>query len=180
MAEQHYDVHVGIRSSKSDEKMLGFSVFSRSASPQRAALLGMVKIAAFQRSDGSGYLTLTFLIDRDDSTALPASGRWIGPLDEAYLRARLGPRFEMAMDLMLPQDATSPVFIEEIDLYFRPLAADTLALVAEELFPVLSDSLELSFEPLESWADPLGEIVPAPAKSQPSWVGRLRAWMGLN
>ena len=84
------------------------------------------------------------------------------------------------MDLMLPQDATSPVFIEEIDLYFRPLAADTLALVAEELFPVLSDSLELSFEPLESWADPLGEIVPAPTKSQPSWVGRLRAWMGLN
>ena len=57
MAEQHYDVDLDLRSSKADENMLGFSVFTRTAGLQLAALEGMVKIAAFHRPDGSGYLT---------------------------------------------------------------------------------------------------------------------------
>lgn len=181
MAEQHYDVDLDLRSSKADENMLGFSVFTRTAGPKLAALEGMVKIAAFHRPDGSGYLTLTFLIDRDGSAFLPSSGRWIGPLDEALLAARLGPRFEMAMDLMLPQDSdSSPVFIEEMDLYFRPLREDTLAMVAEELFPVLSDCLELTFEPLEAWSNQPLAAAEEPMLSHPSWGSRLRLWMGLN
>ncbi len=181
MAEQHYDVDLDIRSSKADENMLGFSVFTRTACPKLPALEGMVKIAAFQRPDGSGYLTLTFLIDRDEAAPLPPSGRWIGPLDEAFLEARLGPRFEMAMDLMLPQDSdASPVFIEEMDLYFRPLAEDALAMVAEELFPVLSDCLKLTFEPLEPWSNPSLEGIADPLLPEPSWGRRLRAWIGLT
>ena len=85
------------------------------------------------------------------------------------------------MDLMLPQDSdSSPVFIEEMDLYFRPLREDILAMVAEELFPVLSDCLELTFEPLESWSNQPLATAAEPMLSHPSWGSRLRAWMGLS
>jgi hypothetical protein len=149
--EKAYDLMAGIVSTKANEHMIGFSGFHRPESEGREALEGMVKVSAFHRPDGSGYLTLTFIIDRDPAS--PDSGqRRLKLPDQEALRQALGSNFEMAMDLPLSSAlATSPFFVEEIDIYFHSLKGQEQFIVENTLFPALQSLHGLQFEPLQAW-----------------------------
>ncbi|MEY4685810.1 MAG: hypothetical protein RLZ25_2269 [Pseudomonadota bacterium] len=129
------------------ESMLGFAGFHPRGEPTGKE--GLLKITQSQRPDGSGYMTLTFILDAEGREL---RARQLPLLDEAGLRAALGPRFEMLMDLPLRGRAPeSSHWIEEIDLFFRPLDPFPIPFVSEVLLPVLEQQLALEFEALSDW-----------------------------
>ncbi|GAB6047443.1 hypothetical protein JCM19379_12670 [Methyloparacoccus murrellii] len=164
--EQPYDLMGGILSTKADERMIGFAGFMRPQSGQQPALEGIVKVSAFHREDGSGYLTLTFVIDHEPGVVAGDTIRYLRAPDQAALQARLGRDFEMLMDMPLTSPkAASPFRIEEMDVYFRSLRGQERAIVESRLFPALGELLGLQCEALQAWqaeggtpaGDPLAE-----------------------
>ena len=154
------------------ESMLGFAGFRRrgaSVDPE-----GLLKVTQGERKDRSGYLTLTFIMDAEGQTL---RDRLLPVLDEAALRSVLGPRFEMALDLPLRGHTPgSSYWVEEIDLYFRPLDPFPVPFLAEVLLPVLKEQLNLEFEPLRDWA--VHPALDGKAHSMPIWR-RLVHWLRL-
>ena len=130
------------------ESMLGFAGFRRRGAPS-VDPEGLLKVTQSEREDRSGFLTLTFILDAEGQTL---RDRQLPVLDAAALRAALGPRFEMALDLPLRgHKPGSSYWVEEIDLYFRPLDPFPVPFLAEVLLPVLGQQLNLDFEPLSDW-----------------------------
>ena len=112
--EEAYDLMEGLLTSKADEHLMGFAGFSRGAHPGVVASEGVLKVSAFHRPDGSGYLTLTFIQDREQG----AGNMLVKPDQEAF-RALLGPNFEMLIDIPLNTFADLPDYVvEELDVYF--------------------------------------------------------------
>ena len=152
------------------ESMVGFVGFQRLE--HASCEEGLLKITESKRPDGSGYLTLTFILDAEGETL---RGRQLAVLDETDLRATLGPRFEMAMDLPLRgREPESSHWIEEMDLFFRPLDPFPLPFVSEILLPVLEKQLRLKFDVLSDWAEhPVVVVTPSSI-----WT-RLARWLRL-
>lgn len=129
--------------------MVGFVAFHRRG--KASGEEGLLKITESKRQDGSGYLTLTFILDAEEKKL---GGRQLALLDEAGLRSALGPRFEMVMDLPLRgREPESSHWIEEIDVFFRPLDPFPAPFVSEVLLPVLGEQLRLDFEDLTNWVE---------------------------
>jgi hypothetical protein len=157
---------------ESVESMVGFAGFHRRG--DSVAGEGLLKITQSQRPDASGYLTLTFILDIEGHHL---HERQLPPLDETGLRLALGPRFEMAMDLPLRGRAPeSSHWIEEIDLFLRPLDPFPVPFVSEVLVPVLAQQLNLEFEALSDWADHPALMADVPP---PSIWQRFLHWLRL-
>ena len=155
-----------------EESMVGFAGFHRRGDATGGE--GLLKITQRQRADGSGYLTLTFVLDAEGREL---RGRQLALLDENALRAALGPRFEMVMDLPLRGRAPeSSHWIEEFDFFFRPLDPFPVPFVSEVLLPVLEEQLQLEFEVLSDWVEhpALQADVPPPSIGQ-----RFLRWLRL-
>ena len=149
--EEVYDLMASLVATKADERMIGFAGFSRVAGPGGEAGEGIVKVAAFQRPDGSGYLTLTFIQDRTAGTRA-----LLGQLDQERFRTLLGPDFEMLIEIPLDVFAAAPDFlVEELDVYFHRLQGQERALLETRLLPALSQVCALEIRPLQDWR-PLG------------------------
>ena len=147
-----YDLMGSVLSSKADERMIGFAGFVRSASSRGQNLEGIVKVAAEHREDGSGYLTLTFIIDREPDASPEKARTRLGQIDSEALRKRLGPEFEMLIQIPLSEfSASAPFDVEEMDVYFRHLQGHEKRLVETGLFPAFEDLLGLRFEGLQAW-----------------------------
>ena len=147
--EDYYDVTESLFSAKANEGMIAFSGFltGDASSPCE----GVLKISAFRRPDGSGYLTLTFVIDleggRDGKAGLEAR---FARADQGTLAERLGPDFDMLLEVPLNPFAESPrFFVDELNLYFTRLAGRERLLLEDRILPVLSDLLVLRFDALE-------------------------------
>lgn len=149
--DEPYDLLGGVLSSKANERMIGFAGFTRTGDTHPSPLEGIVKLAAFLREDGSGYLTLTFVIDRlpGETGSEPLS---LGKPDPDALQNLLGPDFEMLIDIPLsPFTAGSPFYVEEMDLYFSRLRGREKAVIETGIFPAFSRLLGLRFEALQDW-----------------------------
>ena len=145
--EEPYDLMGSVLTSKANEHMIGFAGFVKSG---KVPLEGVVKVSAFHRSDSSGYLTLTFIIDREPGMA--DSALRLGKPDLNALQKRLGSNFEMLIDLPLSEfSEASPFLIEEMDIYFRHLQGQENSLIENGVFPAFNELLGLQFEPLQSW-----------------------------
>lgn len=159
--EDYYDVTESLFSAKADEGMIAFAGFMvpDGAVPGE----GVLKVAAFRRSDGSGYLTLTFILDLEaDPDRKAAFQACFRRVDQETLTARLGADFEMLIEVPLnPFAASTRFFIEELNLYFRRLAGRERPLLEAGVIPVLDDLLGVRFEPLE-WLAEAGRGVSSP------------------
>lgn len=145
-----YDLTESLFSGKAQEDMIAFAGFGSADSA--APCEGVLKISAFRRPDGSGYLTLTFVIDleggQDDKRGFEAR---FSRADQGRLTERLGPNFEMLLEVPLNSFAASPrFFVDEFNLYFKHLSGEEQVLLEERVLPALSDLLELRFGALES------------------------------
>lgn len=163
--EEPYDLMGSVLSTKANELMIGFAGFTQADEPGSIVLEGMVKVSAFHRADGSGYLTLTFIIDQEPG---PARQR-LGKADPEALRQLLGPNFEMLIDIPLSEFSSAmPFYVEEMDAYFRRLQGQEKAVADTQLLPALGQLLKLKFEPLHDWRlapgqPPPGRLTPAAA-----------------
>ena len=145
--EEAYDLMEGILASKADEHMMGFAGFSREAHSDGGPIEGVLKVSAFHRPDGSGYLTLTFIYDREQGT-----GNLLDRPDQEAFRALLGPEFEMLIDIPLNTFADlSNYVVEELDVYFRHLQGRERGVLESILLPALTQLLGLAFKPLQKW-----------------------------
>jgi len=144
--EKAYDLIAGLLASKANERMIGFAGFTR----QEATMgeeEGMMKAAAFDRPDGSGYLTLTFIQDRGQGP-----GALLAQVDQEACRALLGPNCEMVIDIPLDAFAAAPHYrVEELNIYFYRLKGQERALLEAGVLPALSQLLGLEFKPLQAW-----------------------------
>ena len=146
--EEVYDLMEGLLASKADERMMGFAGFSRGAHhPGDRPLEGVLKASAFHRPDGSGYLTLTFIYDREQG-----AGNLLDKPDHEAFRALLGPNFEMLIDIPLNTFSDlSDYVVEELDVYFRHLQGRERDILECSLLPALTQLFGLAFKPLQEW-----------------------------
>ncbi len=145
--EEAYDLMEGLLTSKADEHLMGFAGFSREAHSGVVASEGVLKVSAFHRPDGSGYLTLTFIQDREQG----AGNMLVKPDQEAF-RALLGPNFEMLIDIPLNTFADlSDYVVEELDVYFRHLQGRERGVLESSLLPALTQLFGLAFKPFQEW-----------------------------
>ncbi|MDQ5910412.1 MAG: hypothetical protein QG599_2508 [Pseudomonadota bacterium] len=153
--EESYDITQSLFSTKASENMLAFVGFNASDLAAMEGIEGVLKIAAFTRSDGGGYLTLTFILDLEGDasrhSAWPARFRGV---DQDALAARLGPDFEMLIEVPLNPFAESKQFyIEELNLYFQRLAGQEQRLLEDWVIPALGQLLDFAFNPINWLAE---------------------------
>lgn len=146
-----YDLTKSLFSGKANEGMIAFTGVMVSGVDGSQGCDGVLKIAAFSHPDGNGYLTLTFILDLDGvpgrRAMLQARFR---RADQDTLTHRLGPDFEMLLDMQLDTSAQSSDFhIEELNLYFHRLAGRERALLEDWVIPALAHLFEFQIEPLD-------------------------------
>ena len=145
--EEVYDLMEGILASKADEHMIGFAGFNRKVPAGGEGVEGVLKVSAFHRPDGSGYLTLTFIYDRNRG-----AGNLLEKPDQETFRTLLGPNFEMFIDIPLNTFSDIPDYVvEEMDVYFYHLQGREQPILKSSLLPALTELLGLDFKPLQEW-----------------------------
>lgn len=164
--QKSYDITQSLFSAKAGEGMIAFAGFKMADAENPEGGEGVLKIAAFTRPDGGGYLTLTFVADLEGNAhqriELQARFRRV---DQDALTARLGPDFEMLIEVPLNAFAeTTQFYIEELNLYFYRLAGRERQLLDDLAIPMLSRILGFRFEPLEWVAETPRRISPAPVE----------------
>ncbi|HAS51457.1 MAG TPA: hypothetical protein DCS21_06850 [Gammaproteobacteria bacterium] len=169
--EESYDITQSLFSAKASENMLAFVGFNASDPAAMEGIEGVLKIAAFTRPEGGGYLTLTFILDLEGDasrySAWPARFRRV---DQEALAARLGPGFEMLIEVPLNPFAESKQFyIEELNLYFQRLAGQEQRLLEDRVIPVLSQLLDFTFDPIDWLAETPGDPWPFDIEP-PDWT----------
>lgn len=165
------DLQAAIRDSKSAEGVLGWSGFRPQGNPE-VPLEGVLKLSAHQRSDASGYLTLTFFLEAPPERDF---GRPLIRLpEESILKEGLGAAFEMAVHLRLDDALKAGAVgsaLEEVDLYFRWLETPVGPFLEETVLPSFEKWLAVTFDPMQPAKDPR---TPSP-KTPVSWW---RRWFG--
>ncbi|MFZ4791308.1 MAG: hypothetical protein ACOYMW_10540 [Candidatus Competibacteraceae bacterium] len=161
--QKSYDVTQSLFSAKASEGMIAFAGFRVCDAENAAGSEGVLKIAAFTRPDGGGYLTLTFVIDLEGNanqrSELQARFRRV---DQDTLAARLGADFEMLLEVPLNIFAeTTQFYIEELNLYFHRLAGRERWLLEDQAIPMLGQLLDFVFDPLDWLAETQNRISPA-------------------
>lgn len=169
---------------KADERMIAFAGFSsRSVDPWQ----GVLKISAFYRADGSGYLTFTFIVDSgpDAATRLALQQNFQRVTDEA-LRKFLGAELEMLVSAPLGALAQIPDwYLEEYSLYCRKLKDREKWLLEERMLPAFRSVLGLSFDAVEWWLDQQDDRVTGSGSGAPNLRGPganslFQRWFGKN
>lgn len=159
MAKGVIDLKRQLRQLKANEKLAGFTGFGLDLGLSGPAKEGVLKIAEFVRSDGSGYLTLTFQTDIDPepekrealAKVFDRFGRFAAAADAATGQARFGQGFQYLMvvsDGLAEGDAW---FLVEFDIYYAKLAGRVRDLVERSVLPGLSAVLPIAFEPVNWW-----------------------------
>lgn len=180
-----YDLTRSLFSAKAEEGMIAFAGFQVLGEEGFQGYEGVLKIAAFSHSDGNGYLTLTFIHDLDSDTDRCAllQARFLR-LAQDTLMQRLGPDFEMLLDMQLhPYAESSDFYIEELNLYFHRLAGRERTLLEDWVIPTLDHLLDFRFERLD-WLDQrqLDSVLDVEGHVPTSLTlkRRLKRWLGVD
>jgi hypothetical protein len=181
------DLKKSVLDLKADEQMIAFAGFSVRAPDQSAGAQGVLKVAAFSRKDGSGYLTLTFVVDtREDEVFRSHLAELFNGLTEKALMGYRGPELKMMVAIPLGALAHIPDwYLEEYSLYFRKLRGREKRLLQDLLLPAFSSILGLSFDATEWLLDE--DIKPGSASPKMELKDRPRSpksffqrWFGVK
>ena len=147
------DIRKTTLSLKADERMIAFAGFLIMPEKDGRGKEGVLKISAFHRPDGTGYLTLTFIVDtKDDQATREYLARVFKKFNETSVKPFFGR--EMTAFVKVPLDfvtGTEEWYVEELNLYFRSLQGQERHLIENRLVPGLATNLPFSFDPLEWW-----------------------------
>ncbi len=141
---------------KALEGMIAYAGLSIQPDPAGPPRDGVMKVAAFHRPDGSGYLTLTYLVDTDGVLEVKAQLEQVfkGMADDR-LRAALGSDFQMLMfNTLHGSEQTDPWCFVEQFIYLARLRGNEKQLLEGKILPCMRDGLPCRFGALEWWEDP--------------------------
>jgi hypothetical protein len=147
-----YDMSKITRSLKTDEKVIAFTGFSIDHDNQLGNE-GVLKISSYSRPDGSGYLTLTFIMDTEaDSRIQDDLARHFSSINENTLRTHFKTAFETVFQCPMDALSKSPTwYFEEINIYLKMLKGKERQIIEQHLIPALEKMLPFHFDPLEWW-----------------------------
>jgi len=167
---------------KANEKMIAYVGFVISPEENDEKKEGVVKISSFQRAYGGGYLTLTFILDREqDDKLLKQLEQVSANLTEDALKPLLGKDFErmVKVDLDLLEEVKG-WYVEEINVYFRSVAGQEKTLVEGTMIPALEKILPCRFDAVEWWPEGKEIKIPGAEESEEhlSLRGLFKKWFG--
>ena len=149
--EEAYDILKSLITSKASERMIAFAGFVIQPEENTADREGVLKIAASYRSNGSGYLTLTFIVDTENDLEVRQHlARLFTKSDQKAFHGLIGTELEMLLEIPLDCMAQSQAFfILELHLYFRLLRDQERRLIDGKVIPALTKLLRCSFDSIE-------------------------------
>ena len=171
---------------KAKEDIVGFAGFRLSVDASDHLLEGNLVVSARKREDGSGYLTLTFLIDAEDD---PPTTSAISDLFKAIKRSDslvgLGRQFETMIETPVEFEKSDDWFMDSFTFYSDPLSNLKRTDVEGRLLPAFEALLPIQFDPME-WLPE--ESVVRPGEKPELEAGKpirslgalLKSWFGAS
>jgi len=181
---QEFDARKSYLAVKASERMVAYVGFVIAREKDGKTKEGVVKISSYHRPYGGGYLTLTFIVDRDqDEELVDKHQRLCASLTEETLRPLLEKGFERMVKVDLDSlERSEGWYIEEINLYFHKIEGREKALIEQQLFPAIEKLLPCKFDTVEWW--PEGKKTHPPEKEEIeehiSLRGLFRKWFGTG
>jgi hypothetical protein len=181
---QEFDAQKSYLAVKASEKMIAFVGFVIPLEEDGKTTEGVVKISSFHRPYGGGYLTLTFIVDKEQDEALMDKYlRSYAEITEDTLRPLLGKGFERMVKVNLDSlESSKAWYIEEMNVYFHAIEDREKELIEGQLIPAIEKLLPCKFDPVEWW--PEGRETQTPAKEEIeghiSLQGLFRKWFGTS
>lgn len=183
---QVIDIKKEYIAAKAKEKIIGFAGFRLSMSGASNPLEGNLLLSSHKRSDGSGYLSLTFIIDSEVPTTSSAT------VSALFARVRrndsfadLGRQFESMIDTSIPLDRSDNWFMESFTFYSDLLSNINKHHIEEMLLPTFEKILPIRFDPVEWLPEEATVKVPLGSPSTfrqegSSFLQSLKKWLGAS
>jgi len=182
---QEFDARKSYLAVKASERMVAYAGFVISPGEDDKPKEGVVKVSSFHRPYGGGYLTLTFIVDKEgqDEVLLDRHHRLCDNLTEDALRPLLEKGFERTVKVDLDLlEASKGWYIEEINVYFRTFEGREKTLIEGQLFPAIEKLLPCKFGSVEWW--PEGRKIQTPDEEEieghTSLWELFRKWFGTG
>ena len=182
---QEFDARKSYLAVKASERMVAYVGFVIPLAEDGKPKEGVVKVSSFHRPYGGGYLTLTFIVDKEgqNEALLDRHHRLCDNLTEDALTPLLEKGFEriVKVDLDLLEESKG-WYIEEINVYFSTFQGREKELIEGQLFPAIEKLLCCKFGTVEWW--PAGRKAHTPEEDEVeghiSLWGLLRKWFGAG
>jgi hypothetical protein len=134
----------------------GFHFFIENTAQHRD---GLLTITSRKRNDGSGYITLTFMIDAEnDPTINQLITQTFRKLNKSDLSSRLGEEFKTLLETDIEFDRNENWFMDSFTFYFQRIDNIKKYHIEDHLIPTFALFLPLKIDPIE-WL-PEGASVP--------------------
>jgi len=167
---------------KAHERMMAHVSFLIHCGDDKRPKEGIVKISAFQRPYGGGYLTLTFIVDTGGNVGLKDQLNHVFQnLTSQSVSAKLGKNFERIVKVSLDSLAhIADWYVEEVNVHFKSIDEREKVLIEERLVPALESVLPCSFETIEWWPDNRAPALPSSKEiaEQRSLKALFKKWLG--
>lgn len=165
---------------KAKEDIIGFAGFRLAVDRIDHPVEGNLIISSRRRDDGSGYLTLTFLIDAEDD--LPANSA----VSDLFKRVKitgsladLGRQFESMVETPVELDKSDNWFMDSFTFFSAPLSNIKMRDVEEKLLPAFVELLPIAFDSVEWLPENVSQSAargPESKKSSRSFKDFLKTW----
>lgn len=159
------DLRQDFITAKSKENVIAFAGFHLTTSQVTQQRDGLLAVSSRKRHDGSGYITLTFMIDTEND---PAANQLIvqsfKKLAKRDLNVRLGQDFETMIETSVDFDRNENWFMDSFTFYFDRLDKIKRYHVEGKLVPTFEALLPVKIDSVEWLPDDVS--VPAPGSSE--------------
>jgi len=135
---------------KSKESIVAFAGFRFTIDGGGKHRDGLIVISSRERSDGSGYITLTFTIDTEnDVAANRAISAAFRELKQKGFASRLDLEFQNMIETKVDFDRNENWFMDSFSFYFNRLQEISKYHIEGRLLPVFASLLPLAIDPVE-------------------------------
>ncbi|MDY0042995.1 MAG: hypothetical protein RBS57_22000 [Desulforhabdus sp.] len=159
------DLRQDFITAKSKEKVVAFAGFRLTAPQIDRQRDGLIAVSSRRRSDGSGYITLTFMIDTEnDGEANQAIVKSFKGLRKEDLNVRLGEDFGTMIETSVDFDRNENWFMDSFTFYFDHVDKIKRYHIEGKLVPTFEALLPAKIDSVE-WL-PEDASVPPPGSSE--------------
>lgn len=159
------DLRQDFITAKSKENVVAFAGFRLTTPQADQQRDGLLAVSSRRRNDGSGYITLTFMIDTEND---PAANQLIvqtfKKLEKKDLNVRLGQDFETMIETSVDFDQNENWFMDSFSFYFDHVGKIKRYHVEGKLVPTFEALLPVKIDSVEWLPDDVS--VPAPGDSE--------------
>jgi hypothetical protein len=148
-----FDERESYRSIKTHEGMIAFVGFLIEIVEGEAKIEGVLKISSSEKAYEGGYLTLTFIVDNENSpTVKEHLDRQFAKLTASALEPFIGKTLKRINKVQLDEVLNvDNWYVKEINIHLTTLKGEEKSIVEQCLLPAFEKILPCSFLSLEWW-----------------------------